>query len=79
MKAPLYPSEDLRKRLEELGVPRDKHNLAELGEMLPRRLKLTRVDNGCFIKLIGTGYDEIFANTEANARSKMLIYLKEKG
>lgn len=34
-KAKLYPSEELRNRLVELGVPRYKHNLAELGEILP--------------------------------------------
>jgi hypothetical protein len=33
--AKLYPNEELRSRLKELGVPRWKHNLAELGEMLP--------------------------------------------
>jgi len=35
--AKLYPNEELRNRLVELGVPRWRHNLAELGEMLPTK------------------------------------------
>ena len=34
----LYPSPQLRNRLIELGIPHNKHNLAELGEMLPKEL-----------------------------------------
>lgn len=33
--AKLYPSQELRNKLVALGIPRYKHNLAELGEMLP--------------------------------------------
>ena len=93
MTAPLYPSEDLRKRLEELGVPRDKHNLAELGEMLPSIIEIYTLN---FYKLKNSWHIEygcgelggeqpqttaflhlLQANTEANARAKMRIYLLE--
>ena len=76
--AKLYPNEELRNHLVELGVPRWKHNLAELGEMLSI-VKGTR-----YIKHVGTGTyymegDKIvwhfLGDTEADARAKMLIYL----
>lgn len=101
----LYPNEELRNRLVELGVPRWKHNLAELGEMLPCHIEAIRKNKtgviGMFVLEIskgitetnkgwsvsyrnhkwagyGTAYTET-ADTEANARAKMLIYLIEKG
>lgn len=39
--AKLYPSEDLRNKLCALGVPRYKHNLAELGRLLPYEIEAT--------------------------------------
>ena len=85
MKVPLYPNEDLRKRLEELGIPRKKHNLAELGEMLPREIAsgsdiIRDSAPNKYIKVFRCfrlGDNTIFADTEANARAKMLIYLIE--
>ena len=78
-KAPLYPSEKLRNRLIKLGVPRHKHNLAELGEKLAkafRQLPGIMINNprGAFKKLwvALTGFDN-----EAENRAKMLIYLIE--
>ena len=89
MTAPLYPSEDLRKRLEKLGVPREKHNLAELGEMLPTEinnqfLSIIHLPNnygikkmdGKWICLIGRDVKTL-ASSEANAKVRMLIYLFE--
>lgn len=91
--AKLYPNEELRSRLVELGVPRWKHNLAELGEMLPaiveykgtRRFPVSRSKEDatgvreykCFLD--GTSLMDCFfiAKTEADARAKMLIYLIE--
>ena len=78
----LYPTEELRSRLVELGIPRNKHNLAELGEMLPKKNKenypLYIFYNG---DEIGFMYNEnvVFRtrDTEANARAKMLVYLIE--
>lgn len=96
--AKLYPSEELRNRLVELGVPRYKHNLAELGEMLPARITnpITRnMDFGRFHKGDDSKQDNrngytveyhtsfspplcrVTADTEVNARAKMLIYLIE--
>lgn len=39
-KGRFYPSQELRNRLIELGVPRPKHDIVSLGEMLPRVIKL---------------------------------------
>ena len=36
-----FPSPELRNKLVELGIPRWKHNLAELGEMLPSEITIT--------------------------------------
>lgn len=87
--AKLYPSEELRARLVELGIPRNKHNLAELGEMLPEK-----IDN-CHVvitkkTLWNVMYNQIRhtcgkpsqiawfnENSLANAMANMLIYLKE--
>lgn len=83
--AKLYPNEELRNRLVELGIPRWKHNLAELGEMLEgqhkghylrqvgRQLYLHPLSNTDRILQSTGGRDE----TEADARAKMLIYLVE--
>lgn len=91
--AKLYPNEELRSRLVELGVPRWKHNLAELGEMLPKPKSEQDTEKyGTFRDYDGRWwaweteeglYDKngeyIYADTEADARAKMLIYLIEKG
>lgn len=88
----LYPSEELRSRLVELGIPRYRHNLAELGEMLPYAVK-DKIEERqyfmmrkCRLDWIAQYWDydktilyQCSADTEANARAKMLIYLKEKG
>lgn len=79
--AKLYPSPALRNRLCELGVPRYKHNLAELGEMLPSGICTFRTFDGfwwCVRK--HDGKSPIGSEmTEADARALMLCYLIEKG
>lgn len=85
----MYPSEALRNRICELGVPRYKHNLAELGEMLPFEAmlcysnKLNRIWNCLYAMEQREGVLEVIhseqAKTEADARAKMLIYLIEQG
>lgn len=92
--AKLYPNEELRSRLVELGIPRWRHNLAELGEMLPaffisyRFCKagddLRKIYWQCYndgnSEVDGCDYDEASeAETEADARAKMLIHLKSLG
>ncbi len=77
-KAKLYPSEELRNRLVELGIPRYKHNLAELGEMLPDGYKSYFCNKKWNMDGDPTPSGGIVENTEANARAKMLIYLKER-
>ncbi len=105
-----YPNEKLRSRLVELGLPRDKHCLAELGEWLPREIKgknsvgLERLfffntwkcNSGLLWRCAYDYYENmnrsktrieylkgadgaIGADTEANARAKMLIWLVENG
>lgn len=100
-KAKLYPSEYLRNKLCSLGVPRHRHNLAELGEMLPKSLTYHNGFEGVgeekifhawphgesewqcgYYPAIGDGAYNGFiatADTEANARASMLVYLIEKG
>lgn len=85
--AKLYPCEELRSRLFELGVPRWKHNLAELGEMLPwlfhsgKRVGEPRWN--CYAKTSSDANPFNMlehtqqADTEADARAKMLIHLIE--
>jgi hypothetical protein len=87
----LFPSEELRNQLVELGIPRPKHNLAELGEMLPEvvetdwqyDLRIEREDDLWRVLYIRgrqglTAYhNEAFADSEADARAKMLVYLLE--
>ncbi len=85
--AKLYPSPELRNRLVELGIPRWKHNLAELGEMIKEEVK--KQDSGIEISdlffenelptLQYNQYKDISADTEANARASMLIWLIEQG
>lgn len=88
--AKLYPNEELRSRLVELGVPRWKHNLAELGEMLPKNVPSwnNSVSRGQETWICQDDYNEyddgVYPHsetgaTEADARAKMLIYLIEKG
>lgn len=94
----LYPSPELRNRLVELGVPRRKHNLAELGEMLKNcwsieikkygwvTFKIECLNASKIWNIRLEADDDLFddwlvedfeANTETNARAKMLIYLLE--
>lgn len=75
----MYPSEVLRNKLCELGIPRYRHNLAELGILLP-----VMTTSYCGTKKPGgkwcCEYDERtkeYADTEADARAKMLIHLLE--
>jgi len=99
--AKLYPSEELRNKLVELGIPRWKHNLAELGEMLPNYVSTSNCGGGRDSKRVGylvcenqnsremwvsnymrrmnqkANFKEIFDKSEANARAKLVIYLKE--
>jgi len=87
----LYPNEELRSRLVELGVPRWKHNLAELGEMLPvfigkeyYKLEICNHTAGGWIvsyyneqerRRLKSVLHAVDADTEADARAQMLIYL----
>jgi len=83
----LYPSPQLRNRLIELGIPHNKHNLAELGEMLPAghinssKTYLTNCPNAgnveWIVNYIKKTEERTCENTEADARAKMLCYLKE--
>lgn len=75
--AKLYPNEELRNRLVELGIPRWRHNLAELGEMLPKEA-WTRKSSVCDW-ICYCDNQELRADTEADARAKCLIYLIENG
>lgn len=84
-RAKLYPSEELRNKLVALGIPRYKHNLAELGEMLPKWYGSQKYGKvGWWLcKPYGLDPDKhplmTENRTEANCRAEMLIYLKEKG
>lgn len=78
-----YPSENLRSRLIELGVPRAKHDIVQLGEVLPKGCFTTKTESDefpwrCEYKG-GYGVTASGANTEADARAKMLVYLLENG
>ena len=85
----LYPSQELRNRLIELGIPRKKHNLAELGEMLPEMIEYKKEKFWLVVKKYEKDWQVFYLNskeqnlwwtdshTEADARAKMLIYLKE--
>jgi hypothetical protein len=82
-KAKLYPNEKLRNKLCELGIPRYRHNLAELGEMLPKGITeyATNITGkwgwkSLYIITEPVSIPDSFA-TEADARAKMLIYLLE--
>lgn len=93
-KSKFYPNKELRNRLLELGIPYYKHDIVSLGEMLPLYLRKHTDDGISFsVETSGfqtyknysnTGwvccYKEIHtsAATEADARAKMLIYLKEQ-
>lgn len=77
----LFPKEQLRNKLARLGIPRYKHNLAELGEMLPVLVN----DEYSFSYKIEDGHwecgyrDTVLykEHTEADARAKCLIFLLE--
>lgn len=77
--AKLYPNEELRSRLVELGVPRWKHNLAELGEMLPYTIHYRKLNCLWYAwqETKERPVETFNADTEADARAKMLIYLIE--
>lgn len=91
--AKLYPSDELRNKLCALGVPRFKHNLAELGEIFPNVACLIYSCNlsvgetkewRCIYAVEGREgvlkvTHEETADTEANARAAMLVYLIEHG
>lgn len=80
-KSRFYPSELLRSKLIQLGVPRNKHDIVTLGEMLPpffttyKTLDLNLKPS----KYVCGNSDTTWktANTESDARAKMLIYLLE--
>lgn len=84
-KSKFYPGEELRNRLIELGVPRYKHDIVQLGEMLPHKLGdehlliiwKNAAWNVTYEDVEGGKIRVEIANTEANARAKMLIYLIE--
>lgn len=83
--AKLYPNEEIRSRLVELGVPRYRHNLAELGEMLPYQYMSAKVEGGNEGFCCWNEWEQLakqreyakYADTEADARGAMLIYLLE--
>lgn len=87
-KAKLYPNEELRNKLCALGIPRYKHNLAELGQMLPLyvgnaaqfHVVFNHDHHGWLVDYVdpreNVEYEET-ADTEADARAKMLCYLVE--
>lgn len=88
-KSRFYPSEALRSRLIELGVPRAKHDIVQLGEMLPA-MSFTFKSKNDYVwkcsasatesKLVGKDFwEKTEADTEADARAKMLVYLLENG
>lgn len=92
-KSRFYPSEALRSRLIELGIPRAKHDIVQLGEMLPWAIESDGTDYVLMIRATVDGswsiayiciqklkrFNEIeFEDTnEADARAKMLVYLLE--
>jgi hypothetical protein len=51
--------------------------VAELGEMLPKQFGTTKDHQDRWYVYNRIGYEEQYADTEANARAKMLIYLIE--
>ena len=77
----LYPSQSLRNQLVKLGVPRSKHNLAELGEMLPiNHISTQRDSDSWWLSYTLSNPTACYVCsdvTEANARAKMLIWLIE--
>lgn len=79
MKSKFYPSQELRNRLIELGIPRNKHDIVSLGEMLPHGTSTGKTEQGlpwcCYEVYPNT--KGIGETTEADARAKMLIYLIE--
>lgn len=85
IKSKFFPSQELRNRLIELGVPRNRHDIVSLGEMLPvvagpgwvESVKFPhgyRIDFKVNDKLIK---HTVISVSEADARAKMLIYLLE--
>lgn len=89
-KSKFFPSQELRNRLVELGVPRNKHDIVSLGEMLPFIVtkdyehyifteKFTAFGE-YIIEYINEQRDTLHftrADTEAEARGAMLCYLLE--
>lgn len=78
-KSRFYPSEALRSRLIELGIPRAKHDIVQLGEML-KRGGACSFYNGewcCTYESTDGRVHKESADNEADARAKMLIYLVE--
>ena len=77
-KSKFYPDENLRSRLIELGIPRYKHDIVSLGEMLPERTECKKYASEWRIHCNDYKYNRLeFGDTEANARTKMLVYLIE--
>jgi hypothetical protein len=85
-KSRFYPSEALRSRLIELGIPRAKHDIVQLGEMLPMEYMSIKdggdrwfgVKQGALWEFEMIKYpDPIVSNLEADCRAKILIYLLE--
>ena len=93
--AKIYPSPELRNQLVAAGLPRWKHNLAELGEaLLDLRNEFAQGynDSGCFwhfqagdrgsgamIEGFGKTFSALDEDTEADARAKMWLHLKKEG
>lgn len=87
-KSRFYPSESLRSKLIEAGVPRYKHDIVSLGEMLPPLIVSYR-RGGRGKEKVDTGYSctswgkisapKQHADTEADSRAKMLLHLISSG
>ena len=88
----LYSDDDLCSQFQKVFNKYSAFTVAELGEMLPSGLKINnrscailagKMEKGTrFIGAYSSGEQtelEFPADTEANARAKCLIYLKEKG
>ncbi len=82
MSAALYPSDHIRERLVELGIPLHLHNLADLGLLLPEWCSSYRNPEGLWncdapamYGEVPTVHDQI---TEADARGLMLVAIYQQ-
>lgn len=78
-KSRFYPSESLRSRLIELGVPRNKHGIVSLGEMLPYGLWYGKDHKGysCWNQTVMSIPEDLETNSETlpDCLAQTLIWL----